>query len=1170
MRWFEAAKARAREVREIVGREPGGLMERVVAYLKEEHKVSLMAVPGDSLDDGDAEVSPLDRCIYYNESLDSHPEEKLFVICHELGHLEVHKRLKALHAAPDLLADSIYTSVDGAPAVARYSSKSDEEEEANAFAKEFLCPSDELFSEWLNDGAADSAVLAARRGVWRDLVRVQLAEHLYEMLTADVPANGEGRKGARREDPVQESAAKYVGGPAIVNAGPGTGKTSTLVMRIAHLLGELGVPARDILVLTFSYEACDEIRRRVAERFGTAAAEVVINTFHGFGYSLLLSHGLDLPHDIWIADEAVQEEIVTSILGRVRCDRMLGSGRYLRDPSLAAREVVRQINHLKERVVGDDRAIDPAVLDEAVGNWKDGDAEWSHEAHAVASEFVKVFEAYEAEKAARHAVDFGDLISEPARLLCNNPHVRDFMRARHKWVLVDEYQDAGRSVAALLKLVCGPDNPPWVVCDVRQSIYVFRGASPENVLRFSDDFPGAEEFDLGINYRSGDDVIEGANQLATLLESPNHGAADYRSYWTRGGEQMPPAGAALSVARAANDAAELEGVADQVEAWVEQGVAPADIAVLARRNVDVRGAVLALSGRGVRAATSGLITPEGAAGDLAAVLTLPDHPKASIPRVVYALGRNVPGLRPQLDGAVAWLLEERKARDGEGKRETHPPAAEIAPLVEEFRRLEESLTEENFSGDAFSVMCAFLFDGSSYLRRALAAGDGTERDLTLSEVVTSLTRAAVYRFSHPKVTPLASRLGFAHHFRSNLSSASPVTAAPTAAPDSVRVMTCHASKGLEFPYVMVVGQTLSRSRPVWWIPPSLRPTKEEDRAQADAVLFVGVTRARHAAVVSYSPRKSALANSTPRKTVPLLNRWVESFGLTEIEWNEDRRGAGEVSAVETLGPVWGGKAEASKVSARSLAGRYCPVQTYLEQLIGLKFPPGLRSLYPRFFNAVRDAMGRVVMEAHGRGGRLGTAEAEELFAREFRQEGFGDHPHAGLYARLGAGFVARFAEAYEPVPAAAEFLDPDAAVAESAEGLIPLRLDLVAHYVDTDGREHAILYRPESLASPGPDGQYPEELNWSAIPDKGRRASFVLLSGRKERLQPWVYSAADGRLYRYHWNSRGKLLEAERLAAGERHRHFTDSRFEAETDDWTCDPCPSRVTCPLWMKQGLH
>jgi DNA helicase II / ATP-dependent DNA helicase PcrA len=1170
MRWFEAAKARAREVREIVGRGHDGLMGRVVAYLKKEHKVSLMAVPGDSLEDGDAEVSPLDRCIYYDERLDRHPEEKLFVICHELGHLEVHKRLKAPHAVPNLLADSIYTSVDGAPAVARYSSKSDEEEEANAFAKEFLCPGDEIFSAWLNDGAADSAVLASRRGVWRDLARVQLAEHLYNMLTAGGPADGEGRRGARRADPVQERAARYVGGPAMVNAGPGTGKTSTLVMRIAYLLGELGVPARDILVLTFSYEACDEIRRRVADRFGAAADEVVINTFHGFGYSLLLSHGLNLPHDIWIADEAVQEEVVTSILGRARCDQILGGGKYLRDPSVAAREVVRQINHLKERVDDDDRAIDPAVLDGAVEGWKDGDAEWTPEAHAMASEFVDLFRAYEAEKVARHAVDFGDLISEPARLLRDNTHVRDFIRAQHKWVLVDEYQDAGRSVAALLKLVCGPDNPPWVVCDVRQSIYVFRGASPENVRRFANDFPGAEEFDLGINYRSGDGVIEGANQLATLLESPDHGAADYHAYWTRGGEHDPPAGVALSVARAANDSAELEGVADQVEEWIGQGVAPFDIAVLARRNVDVRGAVLALSKRGVRASTSGLITPEGAAGDLAAVLTLPDHPKASIPKIVYALGRGVPGLRPHLDTAVAWLLAEREGRDRKVKPETPAPPAEIAPLVEEFRRLEDCIAGENFSGDAFSVMCSFLFDGSSYLRRVLAAGDGAKRDLTLSEVVTSLTRAAGYRFSHPKIAPLASRLGFAHHFRSNLSSATPVAAAPVAAPDSVRVMTCHASKGLEFPYVMVVGQTLSKSRPVWWIPPSLRPTKEEDRAQADAVLFVGVTRARRAAVVSYSPKKSALANSSPREVVPLLKRWVESFGLRECEWNGDGRGAGEGAAGSTLAPAWGGRTDLDKLSARSLAGRYCSVQTYLEQLIGLKFPPGLQSLYPRFFNAVRTAMGETVVGAHGRGAKLDGAEAAEFFAREFREDRFGEHPHAKLYARLGAEFVARFAEAYEPIPRAAEFLDPDSVVAESTEGLLPLKLDLVTYYVDTDGREHAMIYRPESLASPGPDGQYPEELNWSAIPDKGRRASFALLSGRKERLQPWVYSAADGRLYRYRWNSRGKLLEAERLAAGERHRHFTAGRFEAETDDWTCDPCPSRVTCPLWMKQGFH
>lgn len=1165
MRWLGAAKARAREVREIVDREVGDLMSRIAGYLKREHKIGLMAVPEGSLDGGDAEVSPLDRCIHYDEKLDRDPEEKLFVISHELGHLEVHKRVKAPHAIPDLLADAIYTSVDGAPAVARYSSRSREEEEANAFAKEFLCPGGELFAEWLTDERTDSSSLAERRGVKRELARVQLAEHFYELLIASGPEPEKRRNRKRRKDLLQEKAAKHVRQPAIVNAGPGTGKTSTLVMRLAYLLGELGVPPGEILVLTFSYEACDEIRRRVAEKFGDAAEEIVINTFHGFGYSFLLTHGMEMPYDLSIIDEAVQDEIVTGLLGRIGCDEILGGGRYLRDPSLAAREAVRQINHLKDRVVADDRTIDPDVVAAAVEDWKNGGADWSPAAHARATEFVDIFRAYEAEKGARGALDFGDLISGPARVLRKRRDIRDLIRARHKWVLVDEYQDAGRSVAALLKLVCGPDNPPWVVCDVRQSIYIFRGAAPENVRRFTEDFPGAVKFDLRLNYRSGDGVIESANQLATLLESPQGGAADYQAFWTRGDEHESPVGTALSVARAAHDGAELEGAADQVEAWIGQGVDPSDIAVLARRNVDVRGAVLALSARGIRATTSGLITPEGAAGDLAAVLTLPDHPRASIPRVVYALGRGVPEYRPHLDAAVTWLLGEREAKDDESKPKPPPPPSELIPLINEFHRLEEHLSEESFTGDGFAVMCSFLFDGSAYLRRVLAAEGMTERDLTLSEVVTSLTRAAGYRFSHPKESRFTSRLNFAQHFRNNLSSAPPVVAAPGPAPGAVRVMTCHASKGLEFPYVIVVGQTLSRTRSEWWIPPVLRPTKEDDRAQADALLFVGVTRAERAAVVSFSPTKTALPNSRPREVTPLLERWIKSFGLEVVEWSGAAGGAA-TSAV--LGPVWGGKVNSRKLSARSLAGRYCSVNTYLEQMIDLRFPPGLPSLYPRFFNAVRVAMGKVVVEAHARCGRLCGREGAALFAREYCEEEFGDHPHAGLYGRVGAAFVARFAEAYEPSPSAARFLEPDSIVAEAAEDLLPIRLDLVTHYVDNDGREHAILYRPESLASPGDSGEYPEELNWSVISDKGKRVAFVLLSGRRDRLQPWVYSAADGCLYKYRWNKQPTKLKVEYDEVVSRHRLFTNGRFEAETDEWECDPCPSRVSCPLWLRGG--
>ena len=145
------------------------------------------------------------------------------------------------------------------------------------------------------------------------------------------------------------------------------------------------------------------------------------------------------------------------------------------------------------------------------------------------------------------------------------------------------------------------------------------------------------------------------------------------------------------------------------------------------------------------------------------------------------------------------------------------------------------------------MMGAFLFDSDDYLRRLLDQPAGAERSLALGEIVTALSRAAGYRFLHLDTEPQASRKGFAQSFRAALNARSPALAPPQRSPQAIRVMTCHAAKGLEFPYVILAGQTLSRARRAYdWLPPSLMPSDQDERDQADALFFVGATRAQRA------------------------------------------------------------------------------------------------------------------------------------------------------------------------------------------------------------------------------------------------------------------------------------------------------------------------------------
>ncbi len=266
---------------------------------------------------------------------------------------------------------------------------------------------------------------------------------------------------------------------------------------------------------------------------------------------------------------------------------------------------------------------------------------------------------------------------------------------------MDEYQDVSRATAILLQQLCGGDNPPWVVGDKRQSIFRFRGAAPENVDEFARDFPDAVKYSLGVNYRSCTEVVTSANGMARLMETPNRTMAGTGNYWQAAESNPNSIGVRpVSIAVADSDQAEYEGIADQVQTWLRANIPPHDIVVLARRNIDVRDIALALGRRSIRAIASGLVTAEGAAGDLAAVVTLIDRPMASLPRLAFALGRgqfDTSTINAVIKNLRSSFEETGSLNNGDVVKE-HPLAAEIQRAV-------NCLQEERFSGDAFTVIC---------------------------------------------------------------------------------------------------------------------------------------------------------------------------------------------------------------------------------------------------------------------------------------------------------------------------------------------------------------------------------------------------------------------------------------------------------------------------------
>jgi len=1159
VRSLKRARERARDCRSKICGGKEGLLERVINYLEDEHQIELIPANSHFLQNGHALLKPAEGCLYYDRKYDDDPTGRLKVILHELGHLELHGRLKKLCSEPDPVYGSIYAA-SGAGGLTRYNPRAREEAEANAFATEFLCPRDEAFLLW--QSARGPSVIADHFGVSIHTVHAQLAEALFWTAGGAAPTSGKKRFTGFECDDSQIAAATFTGAPALVCAGPGTGKTATLVRRVEYLLDELGAEPESLLVLTFSNEAAQELEERIADRFGEQiAARIRISTFHGFGVAFLHHHGQLAGLDALVLDEAGQGELVNAILGKADCEKLL----KLKRPSETAKRIVEHINYLKNRL------LTPESLAAALDQWESGtdlslsiqDSSPHNSSHGqtevrltldkqAARQFLRIFRLYEEEKAARQRVDFADLIALPIRILEKERELADRYRKKYRFVLVDEYQDVSRSVATLLRHLCGPQNPPWVVGDARQAIYRFLGAAAENVEDFEKDFPGGEVFELNVNYRSCREIVIVASQLASLMGGSLtvREGAGYNERWLAARTNPSSYGERpVRISVANSDLAEQEGVAAQIEDWIKHGVAAGEIAALARRNIDVRNIALALGRLGIKAVAAGLATTEGAAGDLACVATFADRPKTSLPRIAIALGRGR-FEKSVINSAVRWISD---TADDEGNFAARGNGAGDE-LAAEIRRAWRGLLLYKHSGDAFTKMCAFLFDASDYLRRILALPAGAERSLLLGEITTALSQAARWRITHRDISRRQSRLSFGEYFRDSLNVGAPSLIPPPATTDAVRVMTCHAAKGLEFPYVAVVGQTLpAAARAYKWLPPNLQPSTEEDVRQSDSLFFVGATRAQRALIVSYANTAGGSARSRDREVTPLLSRWQGAYSVNTVRLPET---AVEREQAE-ITDIWGGSPK-SPLPGSSLDRGRCAIQTYLNEFLGARFPLDEKPLYPAFFQAARRAMERVVYESGEKRSVISQSEAAEIFREEWKANGADGHRHHRIYFALGQKYVERFAIVSQSLPPADKYLE--SALGDDTAGL-RLRLDLVAFHRAADGSVVAVQFRPESYADKAKDGN----LQWSKL-DNPYRIPFALLRQREPQLRPYVFSGEDGVLYPFLWSAKKGSVEEEARRAEERYKLFSRRIFNQQINRWKCDSCDVHVICPHWLE----
>ena len=601
-------------------------------------------------------------------------------------------------------------------------------------------------------------------------------------------------------NPAQRQAATHVEGPLLVLAGPGSGKTRVVTHRIAHLIS-VGVPAHQIVALSFTNKAADEMRRRVTDLVGPQPVEM--GTFHRFAARLLRRHagfvGLTSDYSILDPDDA------TSLLKR------------------AAKRLGLALTHTPiGRIAGViSRAKNDLVTPETF------DPRWGRPVDEIAK---KLWPVYQEMLRDSNSVDFDDLLVHVAKLLVDNPDLRRLLDARHRWILVDEYQDTNAVQYCILRGL-SLDHPNLAVTgDPDQAIYGWRGASIRNILEFERDYPTAAVVKLEHNYRSTANILGTADRLIAhnSKRKPKQLITD------------ADAGSPVRIVLDSTSHDEADRIADEIVQTIDTGSRqPRDFAILFRTNALSRSLEVALRSRGVPyQLVRGLeFFKRREIRDIVAWLRLLKNPRddEALLRVVNVPPRGIG--KQSLDHLGAW---------GEERRMSLLEAATQAPMIPgvskragkalaAFAALHGDLeTIAAECGDRVAPLIEAVLDRTGYRRMLQDEGADEEEhgEDRLANVEELVTAARQLDDSFVRGSPDDDALGTFLETTALVAD----TDVWDANGQRVALMTLHAAKGLEFPVVYLVAMEDG-------ILPHERSLDNPDQLEEERrLVFVGITR----------------------------------------------------------------------------------------------------------------------------------------------------------------------------------------------------------------------------------------------------------------------------------------------------------------------------------------
>ncbi|EIA3113502.1 DNA helicase Rep [Vibrio cholerae] len=644
-------------------------------------------------------------------------------------------------------------------------------------------------------------------------------------------------------NPRQDEAVKYVSGPCLVLAGAGSGKTRVITNKIAYLVQQCGYKARNIAAVTFTNKAAREMKERVAQTLGKGESRgLMVSTFHTLGLNI------------------IRREF--KALG-------LKAGFSLFDDQ----DQLALLKELTEKQLDGDKDLLRLLLS-TISNWKN-DMLTPPQAKAMAKGeqqllFAHCFELYQKQMQSYNALDFDDLILLPVLLLRSNEEVRQRWQNRIRYLLVDEYQDTNTSQYELVKLLVGERGRLTVVGDDDQSIYSWRGAKPQNLVLLGEDFPSLKLIKLEQNYRSTSRILRAANIL--IANNPH---VYQKALFSELAE-----GEKLKVILANNEDHEAERVTAEIIAHkFLNRTEYRDYAILYRGNHQSRLIEKSLTQNRVPYTLSGgtsffaraeikdimaylrvLVNPD----DDNAFLRIVNTPKREIgPATLEKLG-SYANMRGKSLFTASFELGLEQHLSGRGlenlRRFTEwlvaiADNAERGNTVEAVRalvrdiRYEDWLYETSASPKAAEMRMKNVSDLYSWIVADLEGDNPDQQEKTLKEVVQRLTLRDMMERGEENDDS-----------------------------DAVQLMTLHASKGLEFPYVYLIGAEEG-------ILPHQTSIDEENVEEERRLMYVGITRAQRELTFMVCKERRQFGELIK----PTQSRFLDELPQEDIEWEVKKK-----------------------------------------------------------------------------------------------------------------------------------------------------------------------------------------------------------------------------------------------------------------------------------------